>query len=86
MIQTNKIKAGTIVRTVVLILALINQILLNTGHDVLPISDDDINTIVTTLLTVGAALVAWWKNNSFTKSAIKADEFKETLKENENNL
>ena len=24
--------------------------------------------------TVGAALAAWWKNNSFTKAALKADE------------
>ena len=30
--------------------------------------------------TVGAALAAWWKNNSFTPEAIEADDFMARLK------
>ena len=66
--------AGTIARTVCLALALTNQILSATGHPVLPIEDGQVETLVTTGLTVAASLAAWWKNNSFTPAAIKADE------------
>lgn len=68
------ISAGTIARTACLALALTNQILSATGHPVLPIEDSQIETLVTTGLTVAASLAAWWKNNSFTPAAIKADE------------
>lgn len=68
------ISAGTIARTACLALALTNQILSATGRPVLPIEDSQIETLVTTGLTVAASLAAWWKNNSFTPAAIKADE------------
>ena len=66
--------AGTIARTVCLALALTNQILSATGHPVLPIEDSQVETLVTTGLTVAASVAAWWKNNSFTPAAIRADE------------
>lgn len=69
----HKITAGTIARTIVLLLALVNQCLSMAGVQVIPIADEDINTLVTTLWTVCASLVAWWKNNSFTQSALDGD-------------
>lgn len=71
--DTNKITAGTIARTIVLLLALVNQCLSMAGIQIIPIADEDINTLVTTLWTVCASLVAWWKNNSFTKAALDGD-------------
>ena len=71
--DTNKITSGTIARTIVLLLALVNQCLSMAGIQVIPIADEDINTLVTTLWTVIAAIVAWWKNNSFTKAARDGD-------------
>ena len=68
-----KITSGTLARTIILALALINQILSMCGIAVLPIEDAQVETIVTTLWTVIAAVVAWWKNNSFTAPAIEAD-------------
>lgn len=68
------ITAGTLARTIILALALINQILSATGHPVLPIEDAQVETLVSTAWTVIAALVAWWKNNSFTAAAQKGDE------------
>lgn len=68
------VSAGTIARTLCLGLALTNQILSATGHQVLPIEDEQINTLVTTGLTVATSLWSWWKNNSFTPAAIKADQ------------
>lgn len=69
----NHISIGTIARTACLALALTNQILSAAGKPVLPIQDDQLEALVTTGLTVAASLAAWWKNNSFTPAAIKAD-------------
>lgn len=74
------VKIDTIVRTVVLLFALVNQILTSTGHSVIPVSDDQIAELITLTVTIGASVWAWWKNNSFTKKAIKADEYMEKLK------
>lgn len=68
------ITAGTLARTIILALALINQILSATGHPVLPIEDAEVETLVSTAWTVIAALIAWWKNNSFTAAAKAGDE------------
>ena len=80
----NNITAGTIARTIVLILALANQVLAMCGKQVLNIADDDIYQVIRLLFTIGAAVWGWWKNNSFTQEAIKADEVMTELKENEN--
>ena len=71
--MNKNINAGTIARTIVLALALINQVLSMTGHPVLPIEGAQVETLVTTAWTVIASLVAWYKNNSFTTEAIAAD-------------
>lgn len=76
------ISAGTIARTICLCLALVNQILTATGHSVINISDESINTLISTGFTIVTAIVAWWKNNSFTQSALKADEVMRELKSN----
>ena len=68
-----QITSGTIARTVILILALVNQVLTATGHSIINISDENINTLISTGFTIISAIIAWWKNNSFTPSAIKAD-------------
>ncbi|MDY5510269.1 phage holin [Dysosmobacter sp.] len=78
----NKISSGTIARTVILVLALANQILLMLGIQAIPIADEDINTVVSTLWTVVSALVAWWKNNSFTVAARIGDSAMREAKKN----
>lgn len=69
-----KIETGTIVRTAVLTFALVNQTLTISGHNPLPFSEEQVGQAVSMILTVGASLLAWWKNNSFTQAAIAADE------------
>lgn len=69
-----KVSTETIIRTIVLVVALINQILTAIGKNPLPFSDDVIYEAVTLAVTIGASAWAWWKNNSFTKAAIEADE------------
>ena len=68
-----KITAGTIARTICLALALINQVLVMTGHSIIPIEDGTVEVLVTNFATIVTALAAWWKNNSFTPKAIAAD-------------
>ena len=67
----------TVIRTAILVLALANQILTACGIEGLPIS----NELVTSLVTTLCALWAWWKNNSFTKEARTADALMHKLKE-----
>lgn len=72
--------AATIARTVILVVALVNQALTMAGKSVLPISDEQITEVISLAFTVVSALIAWWKNNSFTQAAITADETMKTLK------
>lgn len=76
-----KVKTETIIRTIVLILALINQVLAIYGKDKIPVTEDEIYQLITLVVTIGSALWAWWKNNSFTQPAIKADEYMERLRQ-----
>ena len=75
-----KISAATIARTAVLLLALTNQVLSAMGKPILPIDSAELEQLVTAGITTVAALVAWWKNNSFTPAALQADQTYDKLK------
>nr|DAT79904.1 MAG TPA: holin [Caudoviricetes sp.] len=79
-----KISKETVIRTLVLLVALANQVLTALGKNPLPFSDDLIYEAVTLAVTIGAAAWSWWKNNSFTKAAIEADQYMKELKTGEN--
>lgn len=79
------IKADTIARTVVLFLALANQVMLALGWSPINIEEDNVYTLVSTVATLATAVWAWWKNNSFTKAAMKADEVLKEEKANGTN-
>lgn len=78
--QKEKVNAGTITRTIVLALALFNQVMTATGHAILPIDDETVNNLVSSAFTVVAACIAWWKNNSITPAAKEADKVLKELK------
>lgn len=78
-----KITAGTIARTIILAVALLNQIMTAAGKSALPIEDETVTQLVTNIFTIAAAVAAWWKNNSFTKAALMADSDLKVYKENE---
>nr|DAI21802.1 MAG TPA: holin [Caudoviricetes sp.]DAR24690.1 MAG TPA: holin [Caudoviricetes sp.] len=69
-----KVNKETIARTVVLFVALLNTVLNACGKNPLPFSDDEVYTGVSAVVATVAAVWAWWKNNSFTAAAVKADE------------
>ncbi len=76
-----KISKATLARTAVLLLALTNQVLSAAGKPVLPIESEQLEQLVTSGITVAAALAAWWKNNSFTPEAIQADKLLQRLRD-----
>lgn len=77
-----QIKASTIARTVVLFLALANQVMIAVGWSPIEIDEDSVYTLVSTVVTIVTAVWAWWENNSFTQAAIKADKVLEEEKAN----
>jgi len=69
----NGIQKGTVMRTAVLLLALVNTTLQLFGFDILPFTENEVEIGVSALLNMTAALTAWWWNNSFTEKAREAD-------------
>lgn len=67
------VSKGTIIRTACLLLAIVNNALAIAGKSPLPVDSDTLTQVISFVLTTTAAIVAWWKNNSFTKPAIEAD-------------
>lgn len=76
-----KISKGTIVRTIVLALVLINMVLQSMGKSPIQYDESGIANIVGTLISLGAVGASWWCNNSFSDAAKKADAFMQMLKE-----
>ena len=76
----HKISASTLARTAALALALTNQVLSAVGKPMLPIESAQLEQLISSGLTVAAALASWWNNNSFTQAAIQADAELERLK------
>ena len=78
-----KISKGTIARTIALVIVIINLILKRFGIDAINVSDSEILVLVETLIEVAVIVVGFWKNNSYTQNAIRADEFLKTLRDSE---
>lgn len=78
-----KISKGTIVRTILLVVALINMGLQHFGIDIIKVDEASIVSLVEYIIEIAIIAVGFWKNNSYTDKAIKADEFLKTLKESE---
>ena len=74
-INLKGVTAQTWARTLVLVLALISQLAVILGKRSEAIDIDRWQEYVTYIFTVGASIIAWWKNNSFTSAAIEADKF-----------
>ena len=74
------VEKGTVIRSIVLGLALINQLLIACGKSPIEIGEEDITILVSTIATVASAIWSWWKNNSFTKEAQVADELLKQMK------
>lgn len=77
-----KVKADTIARLIILILSVANAIFVWLGKGRIDIADNTIYQIVSIIALIASNIAGFWKNNSFTKPALKADEYMKSLKEN----
>lgn len=75
-----EITKGTIIRTVMFVLVVINFVLEKFGIDIIPADENTITMVVEFLIEIAVVVVGFWKNNSFTPAAIKADEVLKQLK------
>lgn len=75
-----KVSPSTIARAIVLALALINTVFALLGWTPLDIDQTVIYQLVSAAAIVIASVIAYWKNNSWTKHAIKADAVMKELK------
>ena len=68
-----KIKKATIIRTILLVVAIVNRFLTTKGITL--IVDENLAGLFADLFIAITGLVAFWYNNSFTKNAIAADNY-----------
>lgn len=73
-------KKSTLIRTALLFLALVNQLLNAFDISALPVSDETLAGFISAGFTIVTGIWAWWKNNSFTTEAIIADQYLKELK------
>lgn len=78
-----KISKGTIIRTVALAVVLINMVLKSLGKPVIDYDEGTVMYWLEIIIEIAVILVTFWKNNSFSEYAIKADEFLQQLKTEE---
>lgn len=57
---------GTIIRTIVLFIALVNQFLVSFGLYVIPGTEEQQTELIAYIFTAVTAVVAWFKNNYIT--------------------
>ena len=67
---------GALTLTIFLLLAIIKRILRALDINPLPLDDNTVSTVITTVF----ALWAWWKNNDFTHAAKQGTELTKSLK------
>jgi SPP1 family holin len=67
--EVKRIDVGTIVRTTLLALALLNQTLVLSGFSPLPFEDELVENLITIVFTVVTSAWSWWKNNDITRKA-----------------
>lgn len=77
------ISKGTIVRTIMLIIVIVNLILKACGKPLIDVEEHTLFYWLEVVLEIGVIITTFWKNNSFSKAAIKADEFLRKLKNGE---
>ena len=78
-----KISKSTIIRTILVAIVVINFILEKLGVDLIPADESIITMFVETFIEIAVIAVGFWKNNSFSEAAIRADEFLKELRADE---
>lgn len=80
---TPKITKGTIVRTILMGIVILNLILKQTGKPLINIGESEVTQVVQTVIEILVIAVNWWYNNDVTPKARKAKEFLDNLEKSE---
>ncbi|MNU34918.1 Phage lysis protein, holin [compost metagenome] len=65
---------ASLTRTIILALALTNQMLTAAGKSPLPIEDETVDVAISTGFTIVVSIWTWWKNNYISKKGQKQKE------------
>lgn len=76
------IPVNTLIRTIITFLTMINMILTMAGINPIPFAEEELYNTLSALAAGITTIWSWWKNNSITPEAMKADEYMEVLKNN----
>lgn len=69
-----------IIRIIVLVAALVNQVLVATGKNPLPFADETIYELASVIVTVAVTVWNAWKNNNFSNEAKVTQKILDALK------
>lgn len=79
------ISKGTIIRTIMLVIVIINLILKSCGKNIIEIDEGTVAYYFETILEIAVIVTGFWKNNSYTENAQKADKFLRALQSFDDN-
>jgi SPP1 family holin len=74
-------KKSTIIRSILFALVILNMALKAAGKDMIDVDEGTVASFVEMLISAAILFLSFWKNNSFTKNAQKADVYLKKLKE-----
>lgn len=80
-INLSGVSPQTWARTIIMILALVNQFLLILGKQAIPYVEEDVYTFISMIASAVSTLWVWWKNNSFSVSAQEGDKVMKGIEE-----
>lgn len=67
--EVKGIDKGTIIRTILLAIALVNQSLVLAGYSPIPFAEAQLEAFLSGSFTAVMTVLAWWKNNDITRKA-----------------
>ena len=68
-----KVTKGTVVRTILMVVVLINLALKAMGHEVINLDESSLTKFIECGVNAVTLILCFWKNNSFTDAAKTAD-------------
>ena len=75
-----KIEKSTIIRTILILLVIVNNVLERCGIDIIPVDENFVGMFVENAIEVAVIITGFWYNNSFSPNARKAQAFFKELK------
>lgn len=73
MISNLKVTKGTVVRTVLLAMVLVNIVLKAFGMNPVQVDERSVVSVIENVASIVVIVLNWWKNNSFSDEAKNAD-------------